>query len=581
MTGNKLFSLVVLLQISIFLSACQSTKVESAQPTSVEQIIVQPTSVKQITAQPTAVQTVTVQPISGLPQGTDGYAWWNDTVFYEIFVRSFFDSGKDGKGDINGIIEKLDYLNDGDPNTNNDLGVTGIWLMPINPSPSYHGYDPTDYYGVNPDYGTMDDLKKLIEDCHKRGIRVIIDMVYNHSSNENPWFIEARDQPQSLKRDWYVWSATDPGYAGPWGEKVWYQTVAGYYYGIFASTQPDLNYTNSSVTDEMHNVARFWLQDVGVDGFRLDAVRYLVEDGQNQQDTTATHAWWKEFYTFYKGINPEAMTVGEVFTTNFIVDDYVKNDEFDQAFNFDLASQILKNIDRQNAVNLNAAIKSSFELFSKGDYATFLSNHDQERVMSVFMGDPDKAKLAASVLMTIPGTPFVYYGEEIGMTGNKPDEKIRTPMQWSSDRNAGFTTVIPWEPVNKDYPQTNVSSEDADPNSLLWHYRYLIQLRNNHAALRVGDFYSVRADNFSVLAYLRSSKEENLLVLINLSEQPVSGYSLSVNEGPLAGNYGVVPVLGEEPLADLIANATGGFDAYQPGTDIPANGLVIYQLQGK
>jgi glycosidase len=201
--------------------------------------------------------------------------------------------------------------------------------------------------------------------------------------------------------------------------------------------------------------------------------------------------------------------------------------------------------------------------------------------MSVFNGDQIKAKLAASVLMTIPGTPFVYYGEEIGMTGNKPDEKIRTPMLWSTDKYAGFSTVLPWEPTNSNYEQFNVVTENTDPNSLLSLYRNIIQLRNNHAALRVGDFYTVRSDNFSILAYLRSSKEENLLVIINLSEQPVSGFSLSLNQGPLAGIYNVAPILGVGPFADLIANANGGFDAYQPGPEIPANGMFIYQLQGK
>ena len=194
MTGKKLIPIVLLLSLGLFLSSCQKTKLDTAQPTIAQQDTVQPTSIPQVTAEPTVIQAGSVQPITGLPQGTDGYAWWNDTIFYEIFVRSFYDSGKDGKGDIEGIIEKLDYLNDGDPDNTTDLGVTGIWLMPINPSPSYHGYDPTDYYGVNPDYGTMDDLKRLLEECHKRGIRVIIDMVYNHSSNQNPWFIEARGQ---------------------------------------------------------------------------------------------------------------------------------------------------------------------------------------------------------------------------------------------------------------------------------------------------------------------------------------------------------------------------------------------------
>jgi alpha-amylase len=525
------------------------------------------------------IKAKSVQPVTGLPQGTDGYAWWNDTVFYEIFVRSFYDSDGNGIGDFNGIVEKLDYLNDGNPQTTTDLGITGIWLMPINPAASYHGYDPTDYYAVNPDYGTMDDFNRLLQECHKRGIRVIIDMVYNHTSTKHPWFIESRDQPESTKRDWYVWSSTNPGYQGPWGEQVWYPTVSGYYYAIFWIGQPDLNYTDQAVSDEMYNVARFWLQDIGVDGFRLDAVRYLIEDGKDQQDTPETLAWWAGFRTFYKGINPQAMTVGEVYTTNYVVESYLKDNDFDQAFDFDLASQIINNIDSRNAVNLNASIKSSFQLFPKGEYATFLSNHDQERVMSFFSGDLIKAKMAASVLLTIPGTPFVYYGEEIGMTGNKPDERIRTPMLWSLDRYAGFSTVIPWEATNTDYTQSNVATETSDPNSLLSLYRNLIQQRNNHAALRVGDYYTVRSDNFSIMPFLRVSKEEILLVLLNMSEKSVNEFNLTLDQGPLKGNYNAFMVKGEGKVNSLQANNQGGFTGYQPIAEIPANGLVIIQLR--
>jgi glycosidase len=568
MSKNKYFILIFVLCLFIFLTACKNPGEVTAQPT------IAPTP----TVLPTEISPQPIQPITGLPQGTDGFAWWNDTIFYEIFVRSFYDSDADGIGDFNGIIEKLDYLNDGDPNTDTDLGITGIWLMPIQTAASYHGYDTTDYFNVSPDYGTMEDFKRLLQECHKRGIRIIIDMVYNHSSNQHPWFVESRDQPQSDKRDWYVWSDTDPGYAGPWGEKVWYQTVTGFYYAIFWIGQPDLNFTNQAVTDEILNVSRFWLEDVGVDGFRLDAVRYLVEDGKDQQDTPATLEWWKNFYSFYKAINPDAYTVGEVYASNYVAEDYINKTNFDQVFSFDLASQILKNVDRRNAINLNAAINSSFQQFPLGTYASFLSNHDQERVMSFYSGDQIKAKLAASILFTIPGSPFVYYGEEIGMTGQKPDEKIRTPMLWSSEKYAGFSTVLPWEPVNSNYTEFNVELESSDPNSMLSHYQNLIQLRNDHSALRIGDFYTVRSDNFSILSYLRVSQEESLLVMVNLSEESVSGFTLSVNQSPLTGSFGLYPILGDGSTTDLSVNTNGGFDSFNPGIEIPGSTIVIYQF---
>jgi alpha-amylase len=230
---------------------------------------------------------------------------------------------------------------------------------------------------------------------------------------------------------------------------------------------------------------------------------------------------------------------------------------------------------------LAGAFQSSYKLFSPGTYATFLTNHDQARVMSAFMGDQGKARLAASVLLTIPGSPFIYYGEEIGMTGNKPDENIRTPMLWTADKYAGFSTVYPWESTISNDQQINVATESADPNSLLSLYRTLIEIRNEHAALRVGDYYGVRSDNSSILAFLRVSKEENLLVLINLSEEPVSAYGLSFNQGPLSGSYSLSPVLGEGTLKNFKANANGGFDSYQPSIDIPANGLVIIQLKSR
>ena len=522
-----------------------------------------------------------VQPVTGLPEGTDGYAWWNDTVFYQIFVRSFYDSNGDGIGDFNGIIEKLDYLNDGDPRTTTDLGITGLWLMPINPSTSYHGYDVTDYYAVHPDFGTLEDFRRLIEACHARGIRVIIDMVFNHTSVEHPWFQEARDNPDSDRRDWYIWAEEDPNYRGPWNQEVWYPTVSGYYYAVFWSGMPDLNYTNPEVTAEMEHVSRFWLDDVGVDGFRLDAARHLIEDGQEQENTDATHAWWKNFRAIYKAINPDALTVGEIWTTNYAVVGYVKGDELDLAFNFDLASAILSYVGSRDAENMAASLRRSFDLFPQGTYATFITNHDQERTMSAFFKDIDLARLASSVLFTGPGVPFIYYGEEIGMTGTKPDPNLRTPMQWSAEHAAGFTTGAAWGSVNRNYTEVNVAAQTEDPNSLLSYYRTLIHLRNNHAALRVGEFTLLNTDHDSVLAFLRHSQEETLLVIINLGEEAVSQVTLSVNRSPLAGSYRGIALLGEAEIADLVVTDMGGFSDYIPLNEMPANGALVIQLQGK
>ena len=198
--------------------------------------------------------------------------------------------------------------------------------------------------------------------------------------------------------------------------------------------------------------------------------------------------------------------------------------------------------------------------------------------MSFYSGDQTKAKLAASILFTIPGTPYVYYGEEIGMTGQKPDENIRTPMLWSSDKYAGFSTVLPWEPVNRNYSEFNVELESNDPNSLLSHYQNLIQLRNDHSALRVGDFYSIRSDNFSLLSFLRLSQEESLLVMVNLGEETASGYTLSLIQSPLMGSYGLYPILGDGSIPDLTLNANGGFDSFSPGIEIPGSTMVIYQF---
>lgn len=523
-------------------------------------------------------QAVPVSPVAGLPQGSLGYPWWNDTIFYEIFVRSFYDSNGDGIGDLNGIIQKLDYLNDGDPNTNHDLGVTGIWLMPVFPSPSYHGYDTTDYYAVHPDYGTQEDFVRLIDEAHSRGIRVIIDLMLNHTSMEHPWFVASRD-PSSAYRDWYVWSE-DPGMRGPQGKVVWHPSPAGgYYYGFFWEGMPDLNYHNPAVTAELEKVARFWLEEMMVDGFRLDGARYLVEEDQSLEDTASNHAWLKDFREFFKEVNPSAVTVGEVWSNSFTVATYLRGDQLDLAFNFDLASAFIASANSGTAKGASDRLELDTGSIDAGLYATFLTNHDINRVMTQLGEDEEKAKNAATLLLTAPGAPFIYYGEEIAMTGSKPDELLRTPFQWSGEEHAGFSSSEPWQPVNQEYPVKNVADQLNDPNSLLGHYQTLIGLRNQHIALRVGQGFTASCENRSIYSLLRASQEEAVLVVINLSSEPASDCSLSLDSGPLSGAYRVAPLLGEDLYPDLIANEKGGFEAYQPMPVIPANARLILQLQ--
>jgi glycosidase len=521
---------------------------------------------------PTAVP---VQPLTGLPQGTDGYPWWNDTVFYEIFVRSFYDSNGDGIGDFNGITAQLDYLQ--------QLGVTGLWLMPINPSPSYHGYDVTDYYAVNPDYGTMDDFKNLLNEAHQRGIRVIMDMVLNHTSNKNPWFTNAWDKT-SPYHDWYIWSDTKPAYNGTWGQRVWFPSHGQYYYAVFGSDMPDLNYATPAVTAEVDKMLQFWLTDVGVDGFRLDAIKFLAEEGANMQNTDSTHAWLQQMRTVIKGAYPAAMTVGEVAGDNALVlASYTSGDQLDLTFEFGLAAAYVKSANEGNAGTARGQLKLSYKLIPNMQFAPFLTNHDQPRLMTQLGNDPNKVRVAASMLLTGPGTPFIYYGEEIGLQGGKPDENIRRPMQWTAEKNAGFSSTFPWESVGPEYQTYNVASETGDPNTILEHYRNLIQLRNQHAALRVGDVNTIACDNTGIYSILRVSQQEAVLVIVNLTDAAITSYPLSLQSSRLtAGTYLTLPVLGgSSPFTDLTVTDGGGFSEYQPTAEIPAYGTIIIQLKVK
>lgn len=571
--------LLLLFLLILLVAACEeASPVETPAPS--------PTAIPTDVA--TAVPTPTPIPPTPEPtpdpfyQGTNDYPWWNDVVWYEIFVRSFYDSNGDGIGDLNGVIEKLDYLNDGDPNTTDDLGVTGIWLMPIMASPSYHGYDVVDYFQVDASYGTNDDFKRLVEEAHKRGIYVIVDFVMNHTSTQHPWFIESKD-PNSDKRDWYVWRDENPGFRGPWGQPVWYKEGDSYYYAVFWSGMPDLNYQNPEVTAAMFERIQYWLTEMGADGFRLDAIKHMIEDGQIQENSYATHDWLENFYTFYKGVKPNAFTVGEAWTGTQQVVDYT-GDEVDIAFQFDLAEDIINAVDTGLVSVFTKTMTEVYTSFPPNQYATFITNHDHNRTMSQLDEDESKAKLAGSILLTGPGVPFIYYGEEIGMIGTKPDEDIRRPMQWESGSpKVGFTTGTPWRAPAYDFPVRSVARQQDDPDSLLNHYRALIHLRSEHEALRVGDWTLVEANSSRLYAFLRQTDNETILVVMNFNRNPVTSadYSLEFPDGTFAGPVTAVSLYGAPLTGSPQINANGGAVSYTPITELPPRSTHIIQLVGE
>ncbi|MBW5447762.1 alpha-amylase [Cohnella sp. CFH 77786] len=438
-------------------------------------------------------------------------------VWYEIFVRSFSDSNGDGIGDLQGAAGKLDYLQ--------DLGIKGIWLMPINPSPSYHGYDVTDYYAVNPDYGTLDDLKHLLEEAHKRGIKVIMDLVVNHTSSKHPWFLDSATGPKSKYRSWYVWAdrpGTDTASLGPWGQTVWHESGDSSYLGVFWDGMPDLNMDNPEVRNEMVNVGQFWLK-LGMDGFRLDAAKHVYEDFQSSANDPVTgeknKAWWQEFRQGMEAVNKDAYLVGEIWDSPAVVGPFLDK-ALDSGFNFDLSKLLLDTAKSENAGPIGSILNRTYEYFSKqsnGEFvdAPFLTNHDSNRVMSEMDGNADHAKMAASLLLTMPGNPFLYYGEEIGMQGVKPDERIRGPMIWAADlRSDGQTS---WEAAESNGNTPSVAEQKKDPNSLYNHYKKLISWRNEELALGDGGIAPFGTEEDGVLAYARISGDVKLLVVLNLT----------------------------------------------------------------
>ncbi|MGH2544929.1 MAG: alpha-amylase family glycosyl hydrolase, partial [Ardenticatenaceae bacterium] len=470
-----IWGLMMLGVVLLLLAACrrggEETNGVGAAPTGVAGVT-QPVEAPTMTPAPTETVEVAragepVSPISLPPEGTDDFPWWNDTVWYEIFVRSFYDSDGDGIGDLQGLIRKLDYLNDGDPTTTTDLGVTGIWLMPIMESPSYHGYDVMDYYSVEEDYGTEEDFKQLMEEAHARGIRVIVDMVLNHTSRDHPWF-EAALAGDPQYEAWYRFvEGEQPRQFAPWGGPNIWRPAGGdrYYYALYWEGMPDLNYASPEVTEEMQNVVRFWLEEMGVDGFRLDGIAHLVEQERQVKNTEGTHEWLATFHPFVQEVDPQAALVGEVwYPTNEIVP-YIVEDQLDLAFEFNTATGILAAVEGENAGPARIAYGLNSNLYPPLQYAPFLSNHDQNRIFSELDQDMNHARMAAAILLTGPGSPFLYYGEEVAMTGAKPDENIRRPFPWSGEENGGFTAARPWHPLPDGYEINNVAAMNDDPGS--------------------------------------------------------------------------------------------------------------------
>ena len=508
---------------------------------------------------------------------------WADRVFYEVFVRSFQDSDGDGIGDLTGLTTRLDYLNDGDPSTTADLGITGIWLMPVAEAASYHGYDVTDYTTVERDYGDRAAMQAFVAAAHERGIEVIVDLVINHTSSEHPWFKDAL--AGGPHRDWYIWSKTDPHWPSVAGGNPWHLASNGeYFYGAFWEGMPDLNLRNPEVTAEIHRIADVWLDDIGVDGFRIDAAKHLIEDDADHQvNTPETLAWLADFRNHVHSKRPDALVVGEVWDIAPTSGRYVP-DSLDTTFNFGLADSVGSALRVDDASPLESAFDQTLAAWPGNPAAAFLTNHDQERILSELGGDVAAAKVAAFTLLTEPGVPFIYYGEEIGMTGRKPDERIRAPMQWTAEAPAaGFSTSDPWEPLPDGWQTATVAGETSDPTSLLSTYRDLVALRDAHPALVRGMTRVVKSDAHPVFAWLRTAPDESLLAVLNVGSATVTDYSLSLASGPLCGplSASVVASVGggaSATIASPSTNAAGGFDGWRPLPALPPRSATLIRL---
>ena len=474
-------------------------------------------------------------------------SWWREGVFYQIYPRSYQDSNGDGVGDLKGIVQRLDHLN-GRPDS---LGIDAIWLSPFYPSPmADFGYDVSDYKGVDPIFGSLDDADKLLDEAHRRGIKVIVDLVPNHTSDRHPWFASARSSRTDPKREWYVWAdpAKDGGPPNNWravfGEKrsAWTldPTTGQYYLHHFLPEQPDLNWWNEDVRGAMDDVLRFWL-DRGADGFRIDVAHSLVKDQRlrsnarlgGDRDPAAMnwdldevheiHRRWRRVLDSYT----DRMAVSEVFAVDEVlpfdlrrlVRYYGNDDELHMPFNFQFLEQPWK------AESFRGVVEEWERLLPHHAWPDYtLSNHDRSRAATRY--GLHRARTAAMLLLTLRGTPFIYYGEEIGMTDVPiPQERVvdiagrdpeRTPMQWDATTNAGFTTGDPWLPMAADATRVNVAVQRDDARALFSFYRRLLRVRKASLALRLGRYRSLPSAG-GVYAFEREADGERFYVALNFT----------------------------------------------------------------
>ena len=486
--------------------------------------------------------------------------WYKDAVIYQLHVRTFCDSNGDGIGDFVGLTQRLDYLQ--------ELGTNTIWLLPFYPSPLRDdGYDIADYTTVHPSYGTLDDFKAFLNAAHNRGLRVLIEMVMNHTSDQHPWFQEARSSRDNPKRDWYVWSDTDTKYNGvriifidtELSNWTWDPVSKSHYWHRFFSHQPDLNFDNPEVFEAMWEIMRFWL-DMGVDGFRLDAVPYLVErEGTSCENLPETHAIIKEVRKRLDQFYPGRMLLAEANQWPADVRAYFGDgDEFHTAFHFPLMPRMFMAVKLEDRKPIIEILDQTPAIPENCQWCIFLRNHDEltlemvtdverdymydeyatDKTMRINLGirrrlapmmenDRRRIELLNGLLMSMPGTPIVYYGDEIGMGDNiylGDRNGVRTPMQWNGGTNAGFSFADPerlYSPLISNsvygYQVVNVDSQRRFSHSLLSWMKALIKTRNSYRVFSRGTMEFFRPSNHRVLAYIRELGNEKILVVNNLS----------------------------------------------------------------